>query len=104
MKHYTESIPVELAKKLKEAGMPEDCGCNLCCYLPYDVEEKYTYGFVFDWLMERGINIMLDKDGGLWSRFIEAELQFLRTEDYPSWHEASNAAIEKAVEIITKES
>ena len=105
MKHYTATIPLPLAEKLKEKGMPKDCGCNLCCYPPYNVEEEYTYGFVFDWLMEKDIRVypVKIKDSSLkslhgdkWHGMINSDgLMFC-----PTWHEAANAAIEKALTLI----
>lgn len=83
MKHYTDTIPLDLAEKLKEKGMPMKVWNGLRQGLPYisvmekssfdwldkelgntpsDVEVRYsipTFGACFDWLMEKGYRIAI---------------------------------------------
>ena len=94
MKHYCDYIPLSLAEKLKEKGMP--------IYLENDgywgkTIKSPTYAEVFDWLMEKGISmdlstraffIVWDKDGN--PSVIKGK----------TWHEAAEKAIEKALTLI----
>lgn len=93
MKYYTEIVPFELAKKLKEAGYNEECSGHYAkdghLWETYpkqnsnDAENFFsapTYAEVFDWLMARE-NIYCDRH---------------------TFHKAANAAIEKACEILKK--
>lgn len=105
MKHYTDTIPVELGYLLEDKGMNVKClqevaGAGTDEIPPYGQKVLTTYAEVFDWLMEKSVKIYLDSDSGLWAWFIESDYDLKRTEDYPSWHEAANAAIEKALELI----
>lgn len=107
MKHYTDTIPVTLAEELKEKGMPMLTSVSIDIVggknVVGEAEDQWycpTYAEVFDWLMDKNINIYLDSDNGLWSWFIESDCALKRTEDYPSWHEASNAAIKEALELM----
>ena len=95
MKHYTETIPVTLAEKLKEKG----------CKHPYAIPEAWEYGFIFDWLMEKGIVICFDIGMDKWNVYIVwmtenhiPNCAYLR--DCSTQHEAANAAIEKALTLI----
>lgn len=105
MKYYTEIIPSTLAEKLKEKGMPmmpclnitpmnsfsDDGGIHFH-YLP-------TYAEVFDWLTEMGIyvGISLTWDKWCWNIYNDQpSYQY----NFDSWHEAANAAIEKALTLI----
>ena len=134
MKHYTETIPVTLAEKLKEKGMPMEVWQAWATpYIsvienseydwldkelgnePSKVEKRYavpSYAEVFDWLRDIGIEVevylsMTRLDAAkkpvqkiyawnVFSRHSEANGE----EDEMSWHEAANAAIEKALELI----
>lgn len=106
MKCYTQSIPLDLAEKLKAAGMPmmpcfnihqtgsfsDDDGIHFY-YTP-------TYAEVFDWMIENRIYTYLDHDDTGWSMFLEKDKRFYRTEDFDTWHGAANKAIEKALDLI----
>lgn len=129
MKYYTEIIPVSLAEKLKERGMPMilwQIGNNTD-YVEvietrqeifdesktYEVGVRYnlpTYGDCFDWLMEKGLSCEITRHIDFayeevcpeWDWDIE-KVGTLR--DCPqgygnTWHEAANAAIEKALTLI----
>lgn len=117
MKYYTEIIPVTLAEKLKEKGMPIEmqplyaqeapnargivrAGVGLRCP---------SYAEVLDWLFSRyemmilivrherkwdwWLGLATDKDTYECSVEIAGELS-------ATWHEAANAAIEKALTLI----
>lgn len=115
MKHYTDTIPLPLAEKLKDKGMPIILGkryLDICPNseddeMPYQVLCSATYAEVFDWLMEKRIYFTIYRT-----------IDFYRTIDYywrmdiicngddvatrynKSWHEAANQAIEKALTLI----
>lgn len=106
MKHYTDTIPLELAEKLKAAGMPiilgkrysDICPSSEDDEMPYQVLCSTTYSEVFDWLMEKNIRVYVVKalHGDKWHGLVNSnDLMFC-----PTWHEAANAAIEKALELI----
>lgn len=118
MKYYTETISADLARKLKEKGMPIEmqplyaqeapnargivkAGVGLWCP---------SYAEVFDWLIERGLTCEITRyiDFGHeevcpeWDWSIEKVGPLT---DAPggyanTWHEAANAAIEKALTLI----
>lgn len=114
MNYYTSTISVPLAEKLKEKGMPYiEIDCET-----YDSGTEYqrdevwcnnTYAEVFDWLMSekshmiivlRGENkwvwwIGLTTDNDTCNDTVEIE-----GEPYDTWHEAAEAAIEKALTLI----
>ena len=117
MKYYTETIPVSLAEKLKEKGMPlgnyvwipngmasSKEEANLAYYddqlVPY-----CNYAEVFDWLLDKHeafvyvTCLRMDEGwqycGGIWGYGIDMTFGW-----QTSWHEAANAAIEKALELI----
>lgn len=113
MKYFCDTIPLPLAEKLKEIGMP----------IPVEFIPNYlgdpegetiskivppSFAFVFDWLMEKGYRIVIKalpvNDPVLWYAYITTmapDYDFVAyTIDYLSWHEAANAAIEKALELI----
>ena len=109
MKYYTDTIPPTLAEKLKEKGMPSDYGCNQCEFLPpYERTDIIPYGFAFDWLMEKGILIIIKPywTTNSWESYVikmpETDMPKAAREIYvhPTWHEAANAAIEKVLELI----
>lgn len=119
MSYYTATIPPTLAEKLKEKGMPikeqplyaqvapnargiVKAGVGLRCP---------SYAEVFDWLIGEGIHIRIipcrevKKLYGtqwVWSWFINKITQPSTNSDnyWMNWHEAANAAIEKALELI----
>lgn len=106
MEYYTSIIPYSLAEKLKAAGMPE-------IKIEWNpIHEKYhcfnTYAEVFDWLMGKGIGIGIKHhwSGMVYQGYDWNVCQFCRTitphfdTAYGTWHEAANAAIEKALTLI----
>lgn len=122
MKYYTDCISVTLAEKLKEKGMPITMSHHL--YQPepgvrglvranFKELDCPTYAQVFDWLMERGwlVDIGREYDFAteqVTERFewaIEIVGYFSSQPDNgggwcDTWHEAANAAIEKALTLI----
>lgn len=99
--YYTATIPPTLAEKLKEKG----------CEHPYAIPEQWEYGFVFDWLMEKGLFVVVEPYWDFANETItkdfEASVIKQGTIHTPtpivegnSWHEAANAAIEKALTLI----
>lgn len=120
MRCYTETIPISLAEKekLKEKGMPYieiDCE-TYDSGTEYQRDERWcnnTYAEVFDWLMEKGVFIFGFRRFDNWRWAYSSEWRFrIELEDISqesvngylvngnTWHEAANAAIEKALELI----
>lgn len=107
MKHYTDTIPLSLAEKLKEKGMSMPAN-----YTDLPMFSLPTYGYVFDWLMtekETYIRIIpfrevkeINGTVWAWSWFMNRLTQPSINSDnfWMNWHEAANAAIEKALELI----
>lgn len=118
MKHYTETIPAALAEKLKEKGMSmmpclnitqtnsfsDDGGIHFY-YFP-------TYADVFDWLMEREVFIEIELEWDFAEEVISDGWEYgvikkgtihnrlFSHGRCDSWHEAADAAIEKALTLI----
>ena len=123
MNYYTSTISAPLAEKLKEKGMPipmpplyaqeapnargiVKAGVGLGCP---------SYAEVFDWLMERNVRIRFHtypaRINLAWG-FVLWDMEGMALYDpnpmpnmmelscYPTWHEAANAAIEKALTLI----
>lgn len=115
MKHYCDTIPLTLAEKLKENGMP-------ITYHPLFTPEcegadqsvgliRPTFAECFDWLFsERNLYIWFlptwdspsDSHLNYEYRITRMIVPFKEhTDDVSySWHEAANAAIEKALTLI----
>lgn len=115
MNYYTEFLPVTLAEKLKEKGMP-------IVYHPLFTPEcegadqsvgliRPSYAETFDWLMEKGIYTRIipfrevkGANGTLWawSWFINKLTQpsINSNNFWMNWHEAADAAIGKALTLI----
>ena len=117
MKYYTEIVPFELAKKLKEAEFPQDETFSDKWYnkdgtldiLPFrtPICVAPTYADVFDWLIEKRLSAEMERHcGGDWSvalyRFYEPHCwyELIRNAHASTFHEAANAAIEEACEIL----
>lgn len=109
MNYYTATIPPTLAEKLKERGMPMMTNVSISIVEDKPVvddngEQWYrpTYAEVFDWLMEKGIMITiravyyLNGELGGW----QPHYNHWGLKKCDSWHEAANAAIEKAITLI----
>ena len=71
MKHYTEIVPFDLAKKLKNGGYPQDLytpfayndGGELIEWIGKSTLTAPSYADVFDWLMLQGESIEVCLDG-----------------------------------------
>lgn len=111
MKHYTDIIPLPLAEKLKEKGMPIEmrplyapeapnargivkAGVGLRCP---------SYAEVFDWLMSDNRQIIIVIEPSFYEPYLGKVYNkdgFEKGFDGNTWHEAANAAIEKALTLI----
>lgn len=105
MKYYTSSIPSTLADKLKATGMPiEKESNNFLCP---------TYAEVFDWLMDKGWLVNIGREYDFANEEVTDKFEWaIEKVGYFSnqhgsangwsgtWHEASNTAIENALELI----
>lgn len=118
MKYYTETIPLPLAEKLKEKGMPvlieQEWYPNGMPKAEKDCHKPMTkFCDVFDWLMQKGINIRIESDWEFGDGdefdvvtslasdfFVEKVGMSPIYVDVKGWHEAANAAIEKALTLI----
>lgn len=97
MKHYTKTIPLPLAQRLKAAGMPNIEG--------KDYFREPTFAEVFDWLLDKAIAISLYKlipitpecSDGLWNGLVDGEIYRIYS---GTWHEAAVTCIEIALDII----
>lgn len=110
MKHYTSSIPLELAERLKEKGMPITIS-NLHQIAPnvkVSVQMNFkeidcpTYASTFDWLMAKEISVSIIPffaTTGFYAPIFVAR-EPLKTVEAPTWHEAAEKAIEKALTLI----
>lgn len=107
MKYYCEIISVSLAEKLKEKGMPIHIWRDM---FSDNKGTDATFASVFDWLMDRGLSCEITRhiDFGHeevcpeWDWDIERVGPII---DSPggyagTWHEAAEAAIEKALTLI----
>lgn len=95
MNHHTDTIPFDLAKKLKEKGMPiETEGENIWCP---------SYAEVFDWFASRNIHISIahrmTSVGLSWWPIVNGKNP--RAIDGREWHHSANVAIEEAL-VLTK--
>lgn len=119
MKYYTEIIPVTLAEKLREKGMPIDIDCDTFdSGTEYQKEEWWcnnTYAEVFDWLMGEGLSTEVYGRGAGYDFVIckecddatrgtrKSKPNYDGPNDggcWDSWHGAANAAIEMALKLI----
>lgn len=69
---------------------------------PQMVERRYsipTFGACFDYLTEKGIYVGITRTFARWGWLLFQDHAILQ-EHYESWHEAANAAIEKALTLI----
>lgn len=113
MKYYTSTIPLPLAEKLKEKGMPIVLGkryANICPNteddkMPYQILCSTTYAEVIDWFMSKECEIcikiaMYSPTKFDWAVTSHSHWGNFSGVTYPSWHEAAEAAIEKALTLI----
>ena len=103
MKYYNAIVPGELVEKLYNAGYSNFATFNIENNKVAHIEE--TYATIFDGLMEKDISIEIEPEQilGGWlcaiERISEREI-FTGSAPFSTWHEAANAAIEKAIEIL----
>ena len=121
MKYYTEIVPFELAKKLKEVGFDFPCTHY---YVKHEIEgasgsrtamhpknwnkgehntSTPTYAEVFDWLIGKGLSVELSSHlvvwkSTLWS--IQPRQELFRGEG--SFQEAADTAIETSCALLTE--
>ena len=125
MKYFCETISADLARKLKEKGMPmalwKKDGFDFIEVietrkeifdesLTYEVGVRYEvplYSEVLDWFMEKDVYIRIEPflnkvKNCYWSWYINQEDEPRIESDFyfDSWHKAANAAIEKALTLI----
>ena len=110
MKYYTEIVPFESAKKLKEAGFPDYLAQNwyneqgeIIDTLPMDDYPAPSYAQVFDWLIGEGLSVELSAchvvwKSTLWS--IQPRQELFRGEG--SFQEAADTAIETSCALLTE--
>ena len=104
MKYYIETIPASLAEKLKGKGMPIIFSRQTLSEdnkFPY--EYIPTYAEVFDWLMERDMFVIIEPShlkSSWYHATISRRKLFMACCEESTWHEAANAAIEKALTLI----
>lgn len=118
MKYYTDTIPLPLAEKLKEKGMPITYSKHPHQIAPgvrgivvgnFEEIDCPNYAEVFDWLIEKGIitsiypfitEIRMIAYKLIIKTVRNNKVTTHCTNVYSTWHEAANAAIEKALELI----
>lgn len=120
MNHYTSTIPLPLAEKLKKKGMPIEmqplyaqeapnargivkAGVGLWCP---------SFAEVFDWFMsEKGLHIVVEPYWDFANEIIDTTYEWSVVKSgtihadtphsyCPTWHEAAEAAIGKALTLI----
>lgn len=119
MKHYTEIVPFEVAKRLAAAGYGQkdygsiytEDGTHIGCAMPSPVRgmtySAPTYADVLDWLLERGYIVMVvpsidpeDYKVGMpipdWDSFLNGDKICHRVK----WGRAADMAITEALEIL----
>lgn len=106
MKYYNAIVPVELIEKLYNAGYSNIATFNLENNKVTHIEE--TYATIFDGLMEKDISIELQPEQilGGWLATIERISEqkiYTGSAPFSTWHEAANAAIEGAIEILKEQ-
>ena len=120
MKYYTEIVPFELAKKLKEVGFDFPCTHY---YVKHEIEgasgrrtamhpknwnkgghntSTPTYAKVFDWLIGKGVTVEMSINRrSVWFADIYKIWEGDKNQiGLGTFHEAANAAIEKACELL----
>lgn len=106
MKYFTKTIPISLAEKLKEKGMPMPAN-----YADLPQFSLPTFGYCFDWLMEKGLFVVIEPHWDFADEVITKDFDaaVIRqgtihtptpTTEGDTWHEAANAAIEMALTLI----
>ena len=108
MNYYTQKLPIELAKKLREAGMKMGLYHDI---FADNTGTTTTFAEVLDWLMsEKSYLIIILRSEGRWCYWVGLTTDYdsyddtyeIEGEDFDTWHEAATKAIEKALEIISK--
>lgn len=102
MKYYTETIPDSLAEKLKEKGMP--MGYRLLTTTEYERKEVELicpiYAECLDWLLKNRLSVNILGYNNEWQGAIRRSSGCFYASIENTWHEAANAAIEKALTLI----
>lgn len=96
MKYYCSTISVTLAEKLKEKGMPIHIWRDM---FSDNKGTDATFASVFDWLAEKGIYVGITRTFARWGWLLFQDHAILQ-EHFDTWHEAAEAAIEKALTLI----
>lgn len=100
MNYFIATIPPTLAEKLKEKGKPIDVIVNFAG-TGKNIDLAPTYASAFDWLIEKGIHIAIKPIFGESSTRYSWVINYKSTISvYPTWHEAAEQAIEKALKLI----
>ena len=104
MNYYTSTIPLPLAEKLKEKGMPVEIVCDNTVEhsFPPEYHCETIFAEVFDWLTTRGIYISIchrETSVGIeWYPMVNGKCP--RVIDGKEWQHSAEAAIEKALTLI----
>ena len=113
MNYYTSQIPLPLAEKLKEKGMPmEESRYGIFPHFVAKDGVMYfppTFASTFDWLMDaKRLNIIIKPywNTDSWESYVtkipEIDMPKAGREIYVrrTWHEAAEKAIDKALTLI----
>ena len=127
MRYYTDTIPLPLAEKLKEKGMPlgsyvwmpngmasRKDEANLA-YFDDQLTPYCTYAEVFDWLMEKGWLAAIGREYDFANELVTERFEWGLEKvgcfsEHPedgsgfcdTWHEAATEAIENALTLIQR--
>ena len=117
-KHYTQAVPIELAHKFYDAGLPEihlpsptkNMGHGIVAIQAVSITKIPTYADVLDWLIEEGMCVSvyaLNVSGEIkWISHlmdISDDCKFDGSFGYKdSFDDAAKPAIEKALELLKK--
>lgn len=99
MKYYTDTISIDLAKKLKEKGAPE---VEWVYYNYGGIKMTPNYAEVFDWLMsEKRQYVWIEPHFRVSDERFSFRINSSSDERiFDTWYEAATKAIERALELI----
>lgn len=109
MNYFTATIPLPLAEKLKEKGMPmEESRYGIFPHFVAKDGVMYfppTFASTFDWFMSKECEIcikiaMYSPTKFDWAVTSHSHWGNFSSVTYPTWHEAAEKAIEKALTLI----
>lgn len=122
MERYTSIIPHDLAEKLQKKGMPLMTSVSISIVedkpvVDEDGKQWYrpSYAEVFDFFLDRGLDVevylvmsveranCIEKDYEWVINSDKNGNEARGDADCMTWHEAANAAIEKALELIKED-